>query len=136
MCASLCGGESLSREVSVQGVSVKRQSLSRGGLCPGGLCPGGLCQGGLCPGRGLCQGGSLSRGRSLSMGVFVRETPPYSKERPVRILLECILVAHMFSEHMVDKITGITRQVQRRLTPRSRWRYTGVRGPLSFFTAR
>ena len=131
MCASLCGG----------GVSVK------GGLCPGGLCQdtvsvkrgslsgGSLSRGCLSRERPLSRG-SLSRGRSLSMGVSVRETPPYSKERTVRILLEYILVVHMFSEHMVDKITGITRQVQRCLTPRSRWRYTGVRGPLSFFTAR
>ena len=34
----------------------------------------------------LCPGGSLSR------RVSVRETPPYGKERAVRILLECILV--------------------------------------------
>ena len=42
-----------------------------GSLCLGG----GLCPGGLCPGE-----------------VSVRETPPYGNKRPVRILLECILV--------------------------------------------
>ena len=135
MCASLSGGVSVKGGLCPGGLCQEAVSVKRGSLS-GGLCPGGLCLGGLCPGRGLCQGGSLSRGRSLSMGVSVRETPPYSKSRTVRILLECILVVHMFSEHMVDKITGITRQIQRRLTPRSRWRYTGVRGPLSFFTAR
>ena len=59
---------------------------TRGGsledLCPGGLClGGGICPGGLCPGWGVSvQGGSLSR------------RPPYSNERVVRILLECILI--------------------------------------------
>ena len=34
---------------------------------------------------------------SVHRGVSVRETlPPYVKERPVRILLECILVAYCF----------------------------------------
>ena len=42
-------------------------------------------------GGGLCPGGCLSGG-SLSRGVSVRETPPYSNMRAVRILLECILV--------------------------------------------
>ena len=47
-----------------------------GGLCPGGLCPGGSLSWGLClEGGGLCHG-----------------DPPYSNERAVRIVLECILV--------------------------------------------
>ena len=42
-----------------------------------GLCLGGLCLGDLCPG--------------VSLSREVRD-PPYSKERVVIILLECILV--------------------------------------------
>ena len=60
--AGLCPGGSLSKGISVQGV-----------LCPRGPLSGGLCRGG---GGNLCQG----------------DPPAYGKERPVRILLECILV--------------------------------------------
>ena len=63
-----------------------------GGLCPGGSLSGGFSvQGDLCQ-QDLCLGGLCPAGVSLSRGVSVRETPSYSKERAVRILLECILV--------------------------------------------
>ena len=74
----------------------KPRSLS-GGLCPGqeGLCPGVSVQevGVSVQGGVSVQWGSLSlsRGGSLSRGVCQGD-PPYSKERAVRILLECILV--------------------------------------------
>ena len=53
------------------------------GLCLGGLCLEGSLSGGLCLG-GLCLGGSVRRPP--------RQRPPYSNERAVCILLECILV--------------------------------------------
>ena len=84
-------------EVSVSGFMFLPGSLCPGGFCPGGSLSGGsLSRGFLCQGY-LCPGGNLSRG-SLSKWVSVQETrpprqkPPYSKERAVRILLECILV--------------------------------------------
>ena len=82
---SLSGG-------SLSGVSVQGE----GGLCPGGifvqgdLCPGGVSvQGSLCPGA-LCPGGGLCLGVSVQGGSLAGR-PPYSNERAVRILLECIL---------------------------------------------
>ena len=42
----------------------------------------------ICPGGGLC----LGEGESLSREVSVTETPMYSNERAVRILVACILV--------------------------------------------
>ena len=72
---SLCPGGCPSR-------AVLGGSLSQEGLCPGGVSVQGVSvQGGF-----LCPGGSLSREGSLSW------RPPYSNERTVRILLECILV--------------------------------------------
>ena len=73
------GSRSLSRGsppqgVSVRGVSVQGRSLSRGVSVRGSLSGVGLCPG----------GGSLSW------------RPPYSNERAVRILLECILVLWSF----------------------------------------
>ena len=62
--------------VSAQGVSVLGESLSWGVSV----------QGQSLSMEGLCPGGSLSR------GVSVRETPLYSNEQAVSILLECILV--------------------------------------------
>ena len=64
-----------------------------------GLCPAGCLSGG---GGGVCPGGSLSRGEvsvrgglcergSLSVGGGCHGDSPYSNERVVRILLECIL---------------------------------------------
>ena len=55
---------------------------TRGGSLSGGsLSRWSLSGGGICPGWGVSvQGGSLSR------------IPPYSNERVVRILLECILI--------------------------------------------
>ena len=93
-----------------------------GDLCPGGslfrkgdLCPdGSLSCGGLFPGVSVW--GSLSR-RSLSVGISVRETPwtetpgqrpPYSNERAVCILLECILMLkniHRMSTQITDSQT-------------------------------
>ena len=66
------------------GVSVYGRFLSGEGVCPGGGC--------LCP-----AGVSLS-----SRGVSVQGDPPYSKERAVRILLECILVSSLdyFDYHL------------------------------------
>ena len=70
------------------------RSVSRGVLCLGGLCPGGgLCLGGLCPVGSLSVGGLCLGG--LSSDVSVRESRPYSNERAVRILLECIIVPHI-----------------------------------------
>ena len=96
---SLSGGLCLGvfvQGVSAWEVSVQRGSLSRGSLSggvsvqgAGGLCPG---VGGLCPGvGGLCPGGSLSGGSLLGRPPHT-ENPPYSNDRAVRILLECILV--------------------------------------------
>ena len=67
------------------GVSVSVQGLSTpGGLCPGGLCLGEVSvQGGLCPGVSVWGGSPSWR-------------PPYSNDRAVRILLECILVLWSF----------------------------------------
>ena len=56
----------------------------------GGLCPGVSVQGGGSVQGGLPRG-SLSRG-SLSGRPPKTEIPPYSNERVVHILLECILV--------------------------------------------
>ena len=58
----------------------------QGGLCLGGLCPGYLCLGGVSGGVSVRGGGSL-----------LGRHPPYSNERAVRILLECILVNISFS---------------------------------------
>ena len=68
----LCPGGLCPVGVSVQGVSVQRVSV-RGVPVQGVLCPGGVCLVGLCHGN-----------------------PPYSNERAVRILLECILVKSVF----------------------------------------
>ena len=51
------------------------------GVCQSFCSRGGLCSGGVSVRGGLCLGGSL-----------LGRTPPYSNERAVRILLECILV--------------------------------------------
>ena len=81
---------SLSRGVSVQGVSVLGVSV-HGSLCLGRSLSGGLCPGGLCL-------------EVLCLGVSVRETPPlYSNEQVVHILLECILVFCVSTEHLVLK---------------------------------
>ena len=87
----------------IGGVSVWCHFLSG---CQGrGLCVGGLC---------LSRVGSLSReGGSLSGGCvhgslypggggLCQGPSPYCKERPVRILLECILV---FILHQADRIS-------------------------------
>ena len=84
--------------------SVHRRNLSSGGS---------LSKGGLCPGGALSSGGRLCRGR----GVLRQGDPPYGKERPVRILLECILILNClclrqslecpeFSE-ICDQIVGL-----------------------------
>ena len=82
------------------------------GLCPEGcFCPGGgVYLGGLCPGglsggsvQGVSVWGSLCPGGVLSRGVSVTETPRYSNERAVRILLECILVVFHFNVRFFSK---------------------------------
>ena len=104
---SLPGGLGLCLKVGSlsEGVGLCRGVGSLGGFCPGGLCPGDLCPGGLCPG-GLYLGVSVQWG-SLS------KTPPYGKERAVRILLECILVMfyfRMFTDVCCEDLS--TKQVQ------------------------
>ena len=67
--------------VCTRGGSLSGGSLSRWSLSGGGVLGGLSRLGGLCPGWGVSvQGGSLSR------------IPPYSNERVVRILLECIII--------------------------------------------
>ena len=80
----------------------------QGGLCAGGLCLGVFVKLGLYPGWVTVQGGSLSRGsvsgegglcpgESLSGRPLPPWTdPPYSNERTIRVLLECILVKKEF----------------------------------------
>ena len=75
------------------GVSVPGRITGR--MIGGGLCPRGTMSGG----RGdLCPRGSVARGVSVQGGLCPRRvsvqvpTPPYSHERAVHILLECILV--------------------------------------------
>ena len=82
---SLSRGSLSGERGSLSGVSVQGE----GGLCPGGslgvsVQGESLSREGLCPGGGLCLGVSV-QGGSLS------GRPPYSNERAVRILLECIL---------------------------------------------
>ena len=67
--------------------------LCLGGICPGDLCLGALCSGSLCPQRSVFRGGAVSL-----QGVSVMEIAPYSNERPVRILLECILVTQSHTD--------------------------------------
>ena len=100
-CLSVHRG-SLSRGVwSQSGGSVSRGYLSRGSLSSGVSVQGGV----------TVQWRSLSRG-SLSRGVSVQGglsgDPPYSKERTVRILLECIFV--------INKKVHISFQLQIRRT--------------------
>ena len=56
-------------------------------------------QGDLCPGVGdLCPGiGGLRPGMEVSLSWSLSGTPPYGKERVVRILLECILLLSSFT---------------------------------------
>ena len=85
VCLSMGGSLSSGGSLSKGGVSVQ------GGLCLGGSLSGYIHWGVLCPGwvsvqGGLCQG-----------------TPPYSKERAVCILLECILVKDEITFDQVGK---------------------------------
>ena len=74
--------------------------LTKSWICtcwlPGGSLLRGVCRGGSVEGVSLCPGGSV---RSVHRGVFVwwglsGRPPMYSKERAVRMLLECILVRY------------------------------------------
>ena len=81
--------------------------LSTGGcLCPGVSVQGVFVQEGFCPGGGLRAGGLCTEG-SLSVWVSVQGCLcqgdlPYGKERAVCILLECILVQHVFMRKIID----------------------------------
>ena len=87
-----CQGRGLCLGVSVQSLSVQSGvSLHGRGVSVGGVS------------RGSLSGASLSGG-SLS----ARPPPPYGKERPVRILLECILV---FILHQADRINVSLRRI-------------------------
>ena len=92
---SLCPGWSLSKGSQSRGVSVQGGS-AEGSLSKGVSVQGVSVHGGLCPGGVSVQEESLSRGVSGQGGPCQsREslpdrdpTPPYGKERAVRILLE------------------------------------------------